>query len=215
MTEQTTLLYRWLGRVDYEDGLAEQMRCFKSVSEGGPPTILTCEHNPVFTLGRRGTTDEIITSGDIPIVPIDRGGRATYHGPGQAVIYPIIQLDTFKLGVREYIRSLEEAAIRWLARAGIEADRDLENPGVWLKDSKIAAVGVHIGRGTTTHGMAINLNLDLSVYDRFIPCGLPFRGVTRIVDHVSAACPTTEDLAREISVELAAILGAKLVPHTG
>jgi lipoyl(octanoyl) transferase len=213
LTTPTLIHYRWLGRVDYDEGLAEQRRCFEAVAGGSMPILLACEHNPVFTLGRRGSRNEILCAGEIPVVPIDRGGRATYHGPGQAVIYPIIKLETFNLGVREYIRTLEESTIRWLDKAGITADRDLDNPGVWLGDAKIAAVGVHVGRGITTHGMAINLDLDLAVYERFLPCGLPFRRVTRIADHMAANLPTTETLAREIGYELVNLLGANLVHH--
>jgi len=210
MSDCPELRYRWLGRVDYDKGLEEQMDCFQSVSEGAPPIILACEHNPVFTLGRRGTAEEIINPEGIPIVPINRGGRATYHGPGQAVLYPIIKLETFHLGVRDYIRSLEQASIQWLAKAGVEADRDGENPGVWIGDSKIAAVGVHVGRGTTTHGMSVNLDLDLSVFNQYVPCGLPFRGVTRVADLIRPPLPSVEEFAFQLAQELAQTLHSRL-----
>ena len=210
MSDCPELRYRWLGRVDYDKGLKEQMDCFQSVSEGAPPIILACEHNPVFTLGRRGTAEEIINPEGIPIVPINRGGRATYHGPGQAVLYPILKLENFHLGVRDYIRCLEQASIQWLAKAGVEADRDGENPGVWIGDSKIAAVGVHVGRGTTTHGMSMNLDLDLSVFNQYVPCGLPFRGVTRVADLISPPLPSVEEFALQLAEELAQTLHSKL-----
>ena len=209
-TSPEILGYRWCGLMEYNQALREQHRVRDAVDQGAPPQILGLVHEPVFTLGRRGSEQEVLNPGDIPIVRVDRGGRATYHGPGQAVLYPIIKLSMFKLGVRDFVTLLEEASIRWLNERDILAARDQVNPGVWVDTSKIAAIGIHVRRDITTHGMAINVRTDLSVFDRFIPCGLAFHGVDRVVDHMGDKTPTEQEVALGIATTLAELLNVPL-----
>ncbi|MBR59465.1 MAG: lipoate-protein ligase B [Myxococcales bacterium] len=210
MTRPSTIIYRWLGRTPYPKGLEIQKATHQQVLDGGPPTILACEHEHVFTMGRRSSSAEILNAGGIPTVEVDRGGRVTYHGPGQAVMYPILSLQDLNLGVQEYVRMLEETSIRSLAEHAIVADRDQVNAGVWVGDEKITAIGVHVGRGVTTHGLALNVQTDLSAYQRIVPCGLAFHGVTsmaRLIDNP----PSVMNMADQLANQLAVLLECKLV----
>lgn len=197
-----------MGRTPYEEALAAQHQAREGALAGDGGVIFGVEHDAVFTLGRRARAAEVLDAGAIPVVETDRGGRVTYHGPGQAVLYPILRLDDHGLGVRAFVRALEQAALDVLADHGVVGDRDLDNPGVWVDDRKIAAVGVHVRRGVTTHGLAFNVDLDLGVYQRFIPCGLPFRGVTRLADLV-ASPPAVEAVAAALAHHLARTLATR------
>ena len=210
MSRPSTIVYRWLGRTPYTEGLAVQEATHQQVRDGGPPTILACEHDPVFTMGRRSSSAEILDPGPIPIVEVKRGGRVTYHGPDQAVVYPILPLRELELGVQAYIRILEEASIRSLADHSIMADRDQVNAGVWVGDEKITAIGVHVGRGITTHGLALNVQTDLSAYQRFVPCGLAFHGVTSMAQLIDEP-PSVVDMASHVANQLATLLECELV----
>jgi lipoyl(octanoyl) transferase len=198
--------FTWLGRGSYEGILGIQHCTREDVLGGAPSGVLGCEHEPVYPLGRHARSSEVMRPGSAPVVRVDRGGRATWHGPGQAVIYPILRLRDFGLGVRTYVRALEEAAISWLRARGIEADRDPENAGVWIGDAKIAAVGVNVSKGVTTHGMALNVDPDLSAYERMVPCGLPFHRVTSLSELLGESPPPVEEVAREVSGALVELL---------
>lgn len=213
MTQEqlNTIKFHWLGRVDYVDVLHKMREARQAVLEGAPSHILAVEHPPVFTVGRRGGDKEIMNRGTIPVVPVERGGKVTYHGPGQSVLYPIFHLERLKLGVNTYVRHLEESAIQLCEKFDIQAGRDKENPGVWIGDSKIAAIGVHVSHSVTIHGMALNVDTDLDAFNRFIPCGLPFHGVARLVDYLGAECPSVQDVALSLAENLCALLSHKVV----
>ncbi len=208
--EPDGVCYRWLGRCAYEEALAIQRRAREQVLGGAPSRVLGCEHEPVYTLGRRAALSEVMRAEGVPVLRSDRGGRATYHGPGQAVLYPVLRLRDFGLGVRSYVRTLEEAAIRWLRSRGVGADRDPENAGVWVGDAKVAAVGIHVSKGVTIHGMALNVDLDLEPYGRMIPCGLAFHSVTRLRDLLGSAAPPVEEVASQVAAELITLLEERL-----
>ncbi|MBF0108811.1 MAG: lipoyl(octanoyl) transferase LipB [Magnetococcales bacterium] len=182
------------GRIDYAQGLALQLlRVERLIRHGGPNLLMLLEHAPVYTVGRSGKMEEILPSAtghpSITVVTTDRGGRVTYHGPGQQVAYVIRDLRPDTGRVLDHVRRLEEWVLRTLARFDIHGDRDRRNPGVWVGGEKIAALGVRIRSGITYHGIAINRDPDLTHYSGIIPCGIRDRGVTsmaRLGCHASA-----------------------------
>jgi lipoate-protein ligase B len=174
-----------LGVVRYADALALQRRLCEARSNGGmPDMLLLLEHQPVFTLGRRGSHADILASPDrlaelgIEVHETNRGGLVTYHGPGQLVGYPITDLRRLAGDAPRYVTGLEEVIIRALAEHGIAGFRDEAARGVWTVGGKIAAIGVAVSRGITMHGFAANLQPDMSHFGLIDPCGLGLRGVT-------------------------------------
>jgi len=187
------LVVRHLGRVEYEDGLALMEQVAKARAEGRcPDTLLLLEHPPVITHGRVARLEHVLLSPEelrargVRVYETNRGGDVTYHGPGQLVGYPIFDLNPDRRDVRRYVRDVEEAIIRALARYGVEAGRIPKWTGVWIGTeddpgaAKIAAIGVHIKRWITTHGFALNVLTDLSHFDMIVPCGIAERGVTSL-----------------------------------
>ena len=140
------------------------------------------EHDPVFTLGQAGKPEHVLAPGDIPVIHVDRGGQVTYHGPGQIVLYPLLDLRRLKLGVREYVCRIEQAIIDTLGDWNIEALRREGAPGVYVAGAKIAALGIRVRRGCTFHGLAFNIAMDLSPFLRINPCGYEGLRVTSMVD---------------------------------
>ena len=140
------------------------------------------EHLPVFTLGRNGKRKHILDAGHIPVIPIDRGGQVTYHGPGQLVIYLLIDLKRRKMGVRQLVTHIENAIIDFLASYHIEANNDPKAPGVYVNQQKIAALGLRISKGCTSHGLSLNVDMDLEVFKRINPCGYKGLKVTQCKD---------------------------------
>jgi lipoate-protein ligase B len=176
----------WLGRVDYREMWTWQRRRFEARLAGECEDIVTLlEHPPTYTLGRRSTSDEILYSTErrrelgISLFEVDRGGRATYHGPGQIVGYPIVALG-HRYDVLKYLRGIEDALIGALAEVAIEGQRDPRHTGVWVGDNKIAAIGVRITRGVTMHGFALNVETDLSMFEGIVPCGIEDHWVTSV-----------------------------------
>ncbi|HET7307668.1 MAG TPA: lipoyl(octanoyl) transferase LipB [Gammaproteobacteria bacterium] len=140
------------------------------------------QHPPVFTLGLNGKPEHVLAAGDIPVVNIDRGGQVTYHGPGQIVVYPLIDLRRLKLGVRALVMALEQSVIDTLAGYGIRAVARREAPGVYVDGAKIAALGLRIRHGCTYHGLAFNVAMDLAPFKRINPCGYADLEVTQVAD---------------------------------
>jgi lipoyl(octanoyl) transferase len=140
------------------------------------------EHPPVFTLGQAGKWEHVLMPGEIPVVPVDRGGQVTYHGPGQIVAYPLIDLRRLKLGIRELVCRIEQAILDTLATWNIEAVRKEGAPGVYVAGAKIAALGLRVRRGCTFHGLAFNVNMDLAPFHRINPCGYQGLAVTQLMD---------------------------------
>lgn len=184
----------WLGRVEYREawalqrGLAESRRASLA-----PDMLLLVEHPPTITLGRRGTPAHILRSPaeleakGVAVVPIDRGGDVTYHGPGQLVAYPILHLERWGSDIVRYVRLLEEVGIRTAASFGVDAGRLAGMSGVWVGNDKLMAVGVRVSRWVTTHGLALNVAPDLAEFADIIPCGLKDRGVTSLEQSLGAA----------------------------
>ena len=170
---------RELGRIDYGAALALQQELVALRKQGAAADhLLLMEHAHVITLGRNGHMENLLASGEIldragiSFYPTDRGGDVTYHGPGQLVGYPILDLRDWKRDVGAYVRSIEQAIIDTLADYGIQAGRIPRLTGVWVGDRKIAAIGVHISRWVTSHGFALNVTTDLNYFKYIVPCGL-------------------------------------------
>jgi lipoyl(octanoyl) transferase len=140
------------------------------------------EHDPVFTLGQAGRPEHVLAAGDIPVVHVDRGGQVTYHGPGQVVAYPLIDLRRLKIGARELVRRIEQAIIDTLDTWNIVAQRRDGAPGVYVGEAKVAALGLRIRRGCSFHGLAFNVAMDLEPFRRINPCGLRGLAVTQVLD---------------------------------
>jgi lipoate-protein ligase B len=175
----------WCGRVPYEEALELQMEICRFKRTGfQKDVLLLLEHPPTITLGRNAKRDHLLVSEGllksqgVGLWNVDRGGDITFHGPGQLVGYPILQLHAEERDVHAYMRNLEESLIRLLAFYGIEGSRDSSFTGVWTPDGKIAAMGVHISRWVTRHGFALNVNTDLSFYNLIVPCGIVGKNVT-------------------------------------
>lgn len=169
-----------------------------------PDELWLLEHPPVFTQGLAGKAEHLLAPGDIPVVQTDRGGQVTYHGPGQLVAYPLLDLDRLGLGVRCLVHELEEAVIRQLADYGIAGARRDGAPGVYVDGAKIASIGLKVRRGCTYHGLAFNVDLDLAPFGRINPCGYAGQAMTRLVDRVP-------DIARErVETDFVARLGDRL-----
>jgi len=181
------------GLIDYDRALELQRSLHGEIAENQRPnTLLLLQHPPVYTAGRR-TLDSEKPSDGSPVIEVDRGGKITFHGPGQIVGYPIVRLKNPN-DVVGFVRELETALIGVCAELGISAERYCERSGVWIRDErgdrKIAAIGIRVARGTTMHGFALNVNPDLSYFDRIVPCGIADAEVTSV----------SKELGREISI---------------
>ena len=162
---------KWLGRVEYEPTWREMQRITDTRDGNTPDEIWLLEHPPVFTQGLNGDPSHVLAAGDIPVVQIDRGGQVTYHGPGQLVVYPLIDIRRAGLGVRDLVTALERAVIAYCKTLGIDAECRKNAPGVYVSGQKIASVGLRIRRGASYHGLAFNVNMDLEPFQRINPCG--------------------------------------------
>jgi lipoyl(octanoyl) transferase len=178
---------RRLGRVPYAEGLDLQARLVQQRQAGSiPDTLLLLEHDPVFTLGRNARDENVLVPADvlraegIEVFETGRGGDVTYHGPGQVVGYPILDLAPDRKDVHRYVRDLEEVMIRTCGDYGIGASRIDGRTGCWIGDEKVGAIGVRISRWVTSHGFALNVDNDLGAFRFIVPCGISDRGVTSL-----------------------------------
>ena len=162
---------RWLGRVDYEPTWRAMQRHAESRADDAPDEFWFLEHPPVFTLGMNSKPEHLLATGDIPVVQIDRGGQVTYHGPGQLVVYPLVDLPRAGIGVRALVTGIERAIIDTLAGWNIMAVGRRDAPGVYVDGRKVASVGLRIKRGHSYHGLALNVAMDLEPFRRINPCG--------------------------------------------
>lgn len=218
------LVYAWLGDtpVPYHQGWDLQKRLHQSrVADEVADTVLFLEHEPVYTAGKRtGRSDRPIADPGAPVVDIDRGGKITWHGPGQLTVYPIVKLSD-PIDVIAYVRMLEEAVIRTLADYGLTGRRIEGRTGVWLDavpergliERKIAAIGCRIARGVGMHGLALNCDNDMSWFDRIVPCGISDAGVTSLTNELGRAV-TVADVRPCLERHLADVLGAAEYSHT-
>ncbi len=181
------------GLTPYAEGLRLQRalhaeRCAGNIGD----TILFVEHAPVYTLGRSAEASHLLWTRErlrergVEVAETDRGGDITFHGPGQVVAYPVVSLRERGFGVRDYIARLEDAVIETLASFGLAGGRDTRNRGVWIGNAKICAIGIRVSRGVTMHGLALNVNTDLSLFAGIVPCGLADADVTSMAEELGA-----------------------------
>ncbi|MBB3189368.1 lipoyl(octanoyl) transferase LipB [Halomonas cerina] len=198
-----------LGRQPYEP-VWRAMRSLTDTRDATTPDQLwLVEHDPVFTQGQAGRPEHLLMPGDIPVVKTDRGGQVTYHGPGQVVLYPLLDVRRSRLGVRDLVSALEQAVIALLAEHGVNARARAEAPGVYVGEAKIASLGLRIRRGASFHGVALNVDGDLSPFSRINPCGYAGMAMTRLADLVET-CPDTNTVGMRLAECLAWELGREL-----
>ena len=180
MSNKGTLQVKYLGRQAYD----ETWQAMRDYTDGrgpeSPDQLWLLEHPPVFTLGQAGKPEHLLDPGPIPVVKTDRGGQVTYHGPGQLVAYLLLDLRRAGLGVRGLVSLLEDTVIRLLAELDIVAVARRDAPGVYVNEAKIASIGLRVRRGCSFHGLSLNLDMDLSPFERINPCGYPGLRVTQL-----------------------------------
>lgn len=195
---------KYLGRVDYAPTWRAMQDFTAARDDATPDELWVLEHPPVFTLGQAGKREHLLQASDIPVVPIDRGGQITYHGPGQVVVYVLVDLKQRGYGVKELVSRMEQAVIDLLAQSGVAAERKAGAPGVYVGGAKIAALGLRIRQGRSYHGLALNLDMDLAPFALINPCGYPGMAVTQMRDLGIAGG------IEEVGSKLAEILARKI-----
>jgi len=186
---QDKILVRHLGLQPYEP-VSQAMHDFTdSRDETTPDEIWLVEHLPIFTQGQAGKAEHVLVPGDIPVIQSDRGGQVTYHGPGQQVMYVLLNLKRRKLGVRELVTLLENTVVNTLAEYGIDAHPRADAPGVYVGEMKICSLGLRIRKGCSFHGLALNINMDLSPFLRINPCGYAGMEMTQMGQWVENVTP--------------------------
>ncbi|NIC35691.1 lipoyl(octanoyl) transferase LipB [Halomonas desiderata] len=200
---------RRLGRRPYLPVWQAMRELTDTRDEATADQLWLVEHEPVFTQGQAGKPEHLLMPGDIPVVQTDRGGQVTYHGPGQVVLYPLIDVKRCRLGVRDLVSALENAVIAVLAEQGIEARARPDAPGVYVGEAKIASLGLRIRRGASYHGVALNVDADLSPFARINPCGYAGMAMTRLVDLVTQPL-SVEQVGMSLARSLARELGREL-----
>lgn len=198
---------RW-GRVDYQDAWRRQLRICQALRAGAcGDTLVVCEHPATITLGRHAPTSDVLLGPaecrgrGITVVRSDRGGRATYHGPGQLVVYPIIDLANHGLGPCAWVEMLEEALIATIAAHGLRGERRRGRPGIWVGGAKIASIGLRIARGISYHGVSLNCDLDVGAFDCIVACGAAAGRMTSLAAE-NARTPSVDAAATTLIAEL-------------
>ena len=204
MTAPREVLVRQWGRQPFAVTW-RAMEAFTDAREDATPDeFWLLQHDPVFTLGQAGRPEHVLVPGDIPVVQTNRGGQVTYHGPGQIVLYPLVDLRRLNLGVREFVHRVEQAMIDALDTWNIVALRREGAPGVYVGDAKVGALGLRVRHGCTFHGLALNVNLDLEPFHRINPCGYKGLAVTQVLDlgGPSALADVETELVHHLSRQL-------------
>jgi len=198
------LILRQLGRQPYQSTF-ERMQAFTNERAADTPDeIWVLEHEPVFTQGQAGKAEHLLSPGDIPVVQVDRGGQVTYHGPGQLVIYLLLDLRRNSLGVRDLVTLMEEAVVELLGAYGVEGAPKPDAPGVYVDGRKICSLGLRVRRGCSFHGLALNIDMDLEPFLRINPCGyagLEMTQLARLTDQVEIS---------QVAEQLSAILSRRI-----
>jgi lipoyl(octanoyl) transferase len=220
MEQLPRVLTTHLGRTRYAEAWELQKTLWALRAAGRiDDLLLLTEHEHVYTIGKSGDNDHLLASaeelraGGVDVFDVDRGGDITYHGPGQLVGYPILDLNGYEPDIHKYLHNLEEVIIRALALYGVRAGREEGFTGVWVNGEKIAALGVKVGRWVTMHGFAFNVNADLSKFGRIIPCGIFHKGVTSL-DRLVGHTVEMEEVAERIRKSFADVFRCTLVPMT-
>jgi len=202
--EEMELVVRYLGQVDYQQTWHDMQRFTDERTEASADELWVLQHPPVYTLGKNGKPEHVLNPQSIPVINVDRGGQVTYHGPGQIVIYTLLDLNRLRIGVRELVTIIEIAIVELLAGYGIEANARRDAPGVYVNGDKIAALGLRVRRGRSFHGLAFNIDMDLEPFTRINPCGYEGLKVTQLKDLVEDIDieSVVDDLLRRLKKKL-------------
>jgi lipoyl(octanoyl) transferase len=201
---ENRLWIRRLGLVDYEPTWHAMQSFTDGRDASTPDQLWLVQHPPVFTQGQAGKAEHVLAPGDIPVIQVDRGGQVTYHGPGQIVAYPLVDLRRRGIGVKDFVHRIEQAIIEVLAGYGVSGVRVAGAPGIYVGGAKIASLGLRVRRGCTFHGLAFNIDMDLEPFQRINPCGFAGLQVTQL----SALTPVeTDEVEARLVERLAACLG--------
>ena len=196
---------RHRGLIDYLPAFEAMQRFTESRTPETPDEIWLLQHPPVFTQGMNGKPEHLLGPGDIPVVPVDRGGQVTYHGPGQLVAYLLLDLRRRKLGVRHVVSAMEQAVIGLLGGYGIAAEARQDAPGVYVDGAKLASLGLRVRRGCSYHGLSLNVDMDLEPFSRINPCGYRGLGITQL--RALGIEDSLEAVAKKLLEQLAEQLG--------
>jgi lipoyl(octanoyl) transferase len=216
---RAAIAWKWLGLYAYEDALTLQRDAWEACRTGGPDVCLALEHPPTITFGRRATAGDVLASSDdlarrrVRCHTTERGGRATYHAPGQLVLYPIVALAARGLGVERFVWMLEEVMLEIAAAAGVRANRDDRGRGIWTARGKLGAVGIRVREGVTLHGLALNVDIDLAGFDLIAPCGTRGLAVTSLA--AEGAPVRVVDVLPSAERACARVFGASHAPPVG
>ena len=200
------LIVRHLGLVDYLPTLETMRRLTRERDERTPDEIWLLQHPQVFTQGQAGKAEHLLAPGDIPVIQVERGGQVTYHGPGQLVAYLMLDLRRLGLGVRELVTALEQSLVDVLATYGVEAAPKADAPGVYVEGDKIASLGLRVSRGCSFHGLALNVDMDMSPFWRINPCGYAGLKMVQLKDLLETP-PPLDEVAQRLEQALRARLG--------
>ncbi|MBG0841845.1 lipoyl(octanoyl) transferase LipB [Ectopseudomonas toyotomiensis] len=200
------LVVRHLGLVDYQPTLEAMRQLTRERDAQTPDEIWLLQHPKVFTQGQAGKAEHVLAAGDIPVIQVERGGQVTYHGPGQLVAYLMLDLRRLDLGVRELVTAMEQSLVELLAGYGIEAAPKADAPGVYVAGDKIASLGLRVSRGCSFHGLALNVDMDMTPFLRINPCGYAGLKMVQLRDLMQLP-PVFDDVARRLEQVLRACLG--------
>ena len=200
------VVVRQLGLQDYRPVWQSMTDFTNQRTPETPDELWLVEHPPVFTQGQAGKPEHLLLPGDIPVIQTDRGGQVTYHGPGQLVAYPLLDLRRLKLGVRDLVSAIEQTIVATLAVYGIEADPKPDAPGVYVAGDKIASLGLRVRRGCSFHGLALNVDMDLEPFQRINPCGYEGLAMTQMRDLLPEP-PVLAEVQDQLVMQFARKLG--------
>lgn len=200
------LIVRHLGVVDYLPTLEAMRKLTAERDDTTPDEIWLLQHPQVFTQGQAGKPEHLLAPGDIPVIQVERGGQVTYHGPGQLVAYLMLDLRRLDLGVRELVTTMEQALVEVLASYGVEAAPKADAPGVYVSGDKIASLGLRVRRGCSFHGLALNVDMDMTPFQRINPCGYAGLKMTQLKDQLGTP-PLFDEVAQRLEQALRQRLG--------
>ncbi|WP_233152913.1 lipoyl(octanoyl) transferase LipB [Motiliproteus sp. MSK22-1] len=203
------LIVRQLGLQPYMPILAAMQQFTDSRDSDTSDEIWLLEHEPVFTQGQAGKEEHLLAPGDIPVVKVDRGGQVTYHGPGQLIVYLLLNLKRLKIGVRELVTLMEESIVHVMKLYAVEAYPKADAPGVYVKEDKLASLGLRVRRGCSFHGLALNVDMDIAPFQRINPCGYP--GLQMVQVKQLAEKATMDEISRHLLEYLTHRLGYNAV----
>ncbi|ABN62761.1 MULTISPECIES: lipoyl(octanoyl) transferase LipB [Shewanella] len=212
--QDTTLHIRHLGKQDYESVWHAMQHYTDTRDSESHDELWIVEHPPVFTQGQAGKSEHILNAGDIPVIQVDRGGQVTYHGPGQLVVYPLLDIKRSKVGVRQLVTHIEQSIVDMLAKYDINAYAKADAPGVYVDERKIASLGLRIRKGCSFHGLALNVDMDLAPFRRINPCG--YAGLEMVQCKALGGPQTVIEAGEQLTITFSQLLGYQhLVHHQG